>query len=129
MLESAEFTRKLIIDLPTSLPDEAPLLGQMIAEDFAAVGLDVELRHYEDRTAYAHRVKDKRIHDLCCFDSSPLSTYRVLREKIKKQGWKENGILVVNVNDDRLNWPEKEIIKQIGTKIYKTKPKEDQNEK
>ena len=50
-------------------------------------------------------------------------------EKIKKQGWKENGILVVNVNDDRLNWPEKEIIKQIGTKIYKTKPKEDQNEK
>ncbi len=50
-------------------------------------------------------------------------------EKLKKQGWKENGILVVNVNDDRLNWPEKEIIKQIGTKIYKTKPKEDQNEK
>ena len=50
-------------------------------------------------------------------------------EKLKKQGWKESGILVVNVNDDRLNWPEKEIIKQIGTKIYKTKPKEDQNEK
>jgi len=50
-------------------------------------------------------------------------------EKLKQQGWKENGILVVNVNDDRLNWPEKEIIKQIGTKIYKTKPKEDQNEK
>ena len=49
-------------------------------------------------------------------------------EKLKQQGWKENGILVVNVNDDRLNWPEKEIIKQIGTKIYKTKPKEDQNE-
>ena len=49
-------------------------------------------------------------------------------EKLKQQGWKENGILVVNVNDDRLNWPEKEIIKQIGPKIYQTKPKEDQNE-
>ena len=49
-------------------------------------------------------------------------------EKLKQQGWKENGILVVNVNDNRLNWPEREIIKQIGTKIYKTKPKEDQNE-
>jgi len=49
-------------------------------------------------------------------------------EKLKQQGWKENGILVVNINDDRLNWPEKEIIKQIGNKIYKTKPKEDQNE-
>ena len=49
-------------------------------------------------------------------------------EKLKQQGWKENGILVVNINDDRLNWPEKEIIKQIGNKIYKTKTKEDQNE-
>lgn len=82
LLDSAEFNRKLIIDLPTSLPDEAPLLGKLLAEDFTAVGLEVELRHYEDRTAYAHMVKDKRIHDLCCFDSSPLSTYRVLREKI-----------------------------------------------
>ena len=45
-------------------------------------------------------------------------------EQLKKDGWKENGILVVNVNDNRLNWPEKETIKQIGTKIYKTKPQE-----
>jgi hypothetical protein len=50
-------------------------------------------------------------------------------EQVKKQGWKENGILVVNVNDDRLNWPEKELIKQIGVKIYKTKPMENQNGK
>jgi peptide/nickel transport system substrate-binding protein len=27
-------------------------------------------------------VKEKRIHDLCCFDSSPKSTFRVLREKL-----------------------------------------------
>ena len=35
-------------------------------------------------------------------------------EKLKQQGWKENGILVVNINDDRPNWPEKEKIKQNG---------------
>ena len=82
LLKSAEFNRPLIIDIPTSLPDEAPELGKRIAAFFADVGLNVDLRTYEDRTAYAHRVKAKRIHDLCCFDSSPLSTYRVLREKI-----------------------------------------------
>ncbi|MFT7099245.1 MAG: hypothetical protein ACJAS6_001119 [Rickettsiales bacterium] len=48
-------------------------------------------------------------------------------EKIKRQGWKENGILVINFNDDRLSWPEKELIKQIGIKIYKTKPQENCN--
>ena len=42
-------------------------------------------------------------------------------EEIKKQGWEESGILVVNVTDNRLNWPEKELIRQIGNKIYKTK--------
>jgi hypothetical protein len=28
-------------------------------------------------------VREKRIHDACCFDSSPLSTFRVLREKVQ----------------------------------------------
>ena len=73
---------KLDIDIPMVLPDESPLLGEMISKDLAAVGIEVKLHHYEDRPAYAHMVKDKRIHDVCCFDSSPLSTYRVLREKI-----------------------------------------------
>jgi hypothetical protein len=30
---------------------------------------------------YVQMVRNKLIHDLCCFDSSPLSSYRVLREK------------------------------------------------
>ncbi|MCA9984263.1 MAG: ABC transporter substrate-binding protein [Anaerolineales bacterium] len=82
LLAEVGFTGRLGVDVPMSLPDEAPLLGQLLAEDLAAVGLEVELRHYDDRPAYAQMVKAKQIGDLCCFDSSPLSTYRVLREKI-----------------------------------------------
>ena len=76
---------QLILDVPTSLPDEAQLLAQMMAEYYAAVGLQAEIRLYADRPAYAHMVKAKQIHDACCFDSSPLSTYRVLREKLNSE--------------------------------------------
>lgn len=81
LLDKAGADRRIIVDLPLKLPDEAPLLGELLAEDLVAMGLDVSLRHFEDRPAYAHMVKEKRIDDVCCFDSSPLSTYRVLREK------------------------------------------------
>jgi peptide/nickel transport system substrate-binding protein len=73
---------KLTIDIPTAMPDEAPMLGEMMEEHYAKIGIDVELVSYSDRPAYAEMVRDKNIHDLCCFDSSPLSTFRVLREKI-----------------------------------------------
>ena len=58
---------------------------------------------------------------------SPLSRLqpdKIDSEKIKKQGWKENQILVVNVNDERLTWPEEEVIKQIGNRIYNKKNQE-----
>ncbi|MEM8861062.1 MAG: ABC transporter substrate-binding protein [Chloroflexota bacterium] len=76
------FDGKLDVDIPMILPDESPLLGDMLKQYCAAVGIEVTLHHYEDRPAYAHMVKRKDIHDVCCFDSSPLSTYRVLHEKI-----------------------------------------------
>ena len=40
-------------------------------------------------------------------------------EQIKKNGWRNEGILVIKIDDDRLSWSEKELIKQIGNKIYK----------
>jgi hypothetical protein len=43
---------------------------------------------------------------------------RIDIEKVKKDGWKNDGILVVKKDDERLNWTEKELIKQIGNKIY-----------
>ncbi len=42
-------------------------------------------------------------------------------EKIKREAWGNDGILVVKVDDERLSWPEKELIKQIGNKIYNNK--------
>ncbi|MEM7133961.1 MAG: ABC transporter substrate-binding protein [Chloroflexota bacterium] len=99
LLAASGMDKKVVVDLPMTLPDEAPLLGEMLAEDLALVGVEVELRHFSDRSAYAHRVKEKQIDDLCCFDSSPLSTYRVLREKINSdvagpwwQGYSNSGV-------------------------------------
>ncbi len=73
---------KLTIDIPTRMPDEGLDVGEKMKEHYAKIGVDVEVVSYTDRSAYAEMVRDKNIHDMCCFDSSPISTYRVLREKI-----------------------------------------------
>jgi len=72
----------LILDVPTSLPDEAPKLAQLMAEQYASVGITTEIKTFPDRERYADMVRAKRIDDACCFDSSPLSTYRIFREKV-----------------------------------------------
>lgn len=41
-------------------------------------------------------------------------------EKIKYEAFNNDGILVVKVDDERLSWPEKEIIKEIGKRIYRS---------
>lgn len=46
-------------------------------------------------------------------------------EIIKRDGWRGLGILVVNAGDYRLTWPERELIKQIGERLYGETPKED----
>jgi len=73
---------KLKMDTPTESPDEAIPLSRMIAEQYKKAGIQTEIRVYRDRPNYAEMVRNKKIGDLCCFDSSPLSTFRVLREKI-----------------------------------------------
>ncbi|MFC2164189.1 ABC transporter substrate-binding protein [Acidobacteriota bacterium] len=74
---------KLVFDIPSVMPNEAPQLTQMMVEQFKHVGITVEVIEHKDRAAYAEMVRDKKINDACCFDSSPRSTYRVLREKIQ----------------------------------------------
>ena len=32
--------------------------------------------------------------------------------------WREEGLLAVSVEDDRLTWPERELVEQLGTKLY-----------
>jgi peptide/nickel transport system substrate-binding protein len=82
LAEAGQSDLRLVVDVPTSLPNEATALGQQLVEHYARVGVQVEVREFSDRPAYAHMVRAKQIGDACCFDSSPLSTWRVLREKI-----------------------------------------------
>ena len=39
-------------------------------------------------------------------------------EEIKRDGWREHGILVVAVTDHRLNWLQEQVIRQIGQRLY-----------
>jgi len=72
---------QLVLDVPMTLPDEAPRLARLMAEQYAKVGITTEIKEFTDRPGYADMVRAKQIDDACCFDSSPLSTLRVLREK------------------------------------------------
>jgi len=39
-------------------------------------------------------------------------------EQVRREGWHEQGLLAVSVNDHRLTWPERELIEQLGSKLY-----------
>ena len=39
-------------------------------------------------------------------------------EQVKREGWREQGVLVIAENDHRLTWPERELIRQLGEKLY-----------
>jgi hypothetical protein len=52
---------------------------------------------------------------------SPLGCHlpkRIDAEAEKRAGWREHGILVVTEQDPRLSWPERELIRQLGVKLY-----------
>ncbi len=73
---------RLSVDCPTRLPDEAEALTACLAQQLAPFGITLDVRRHEDREAYAHMVRRKEIGDMCVFDSSPLSTFRVVYEKL-----------------------------------------------
>ena len=39
-------------------------------------------------------------------------------EVIKRDGWQDLGILVISPSDSRLTWPERELVRQLGEKLY-----------
>jgi hypothetical protein len=43
---------------------------------------------------------------------------RIDPEIQKRVGWREHGILVVAEHDPRLTWPERELIRQLGARLY-----------
>ena len=72
----------LDVDCPTSLPDEGVALTALVKTQLAAVGIELNVTHHEDRVAYANTVRLSQVGHMCVFDSSPLSTYRVIHEKL-----------------------------------------------
>lgn len=87
------------IDTPQSLPTEALHLSEMIAKQIRRVGIHSKINITKNREIFAHKVRKKEIGDMCCFDSTPLSTYRILQEKISSkfmgawwQGYSNNKI-------------------------------------
>lgn len=70
------------LDCPTRLPDEAERLTAALGMQLAEIGVTLDVHIHAEREDYAHMVRRKEIRDLCVFDSSPLSTFRVLYEKI-----------------------------------------------
>ncbi len=39
-------------------------------------------------------------------------------EIVKRDGWQEQGLLAVSIDDQRLTWTEREFIRQLGDKLY-----------
>ncbi|MGC9311528.1 MAG: ABC transporter substrate-binding protein [Sediminispirochaetaceae bacterium] len=73
---------RLHIHAPTAIPDEGPALAEFLAGAYRDIGLRVEVHLHEDRAEYARQVAEKELHGIFCFDSSPLSSFKVLHEKI-----------------------------------------------
>ena len=43
-------------------------------------------------------------------------------EQVKRDGWQERGVLVIAEDDQRLTWPERELVRQLGQKLYGSRP-------
>lgn len=39
-------------------------------------------------------------------------------DDVKRDGWRDQNILVVAADDQRLSWPERELVRQLGEKLY-----------
>lgn len=84
LLAEAGYGDGVMLDVycPTKLPDEAQRLVRQIEAQLSGLGVRFNVHLEADRAKYANRVRLKEIHDLCVFDSSPMSAFRVLHEKI-----------------------------------------------
>ncbi len=45
-------------------------------------------------------------------------------DRVKRDGWRDQGVLVVAIDDERLSWPEKELVTQLGDRLYGPRPSE-----
>jgi hypothetical protein len=45
-------------------------------------------------------------------------------DQVKREGWIDQNVLVVSADDQRLTWPERELVRQLGEKLYGNKQRE-----
>ena len=113
----------LEVDCPTRLPDEAERLTAALGDQLAQIGVQLNVHLHPDREAYAHMVRRKEIRDLCVFDSSPMSTFRVLFEKIDarvKGAWWQgyhNPVVEALIDEGRVT-PDRQARAAIFAKAY-----------
>jgi hypothetical protein len=43
-------------------------------------------------------------------------------DQVKRDGWQEQQMLAVSLDDHRLTWPERELVRQLGEKLYGKRP-------
>ena len=43
-------------------------------------------------------------------------------DQVKRDGWIEQHLLAVSLDDHRLTWPERELVRQLGEKLYGALP-------
>ena len=48
----------------------------------------------------------------------PWQGQRIDLETIKRQGWRDQGILVISPDDQRLDWMERQLLTQIAERLY-----------
>ena len=48
-------------------------------------------------------------------------------DEVKRDGWRDYGLLAVAVDDTRLTWPERELVRQLGEKLYGKRTEERQH--
>jgi hypothetical protein len=52
------------------------------------------------------------------FTPSGYGGHRRSPDQVKQEGWREQGVLAVSVDDERLSWPERELVRQLGERLY-----------
>lgn len=85
LFEACDMPEELVLRTPLVIPDRAPQVAEKIQEQLSRIGIRVRIEEETDRPKYALDTSRKRIGHIALFDSSPLSTYRVLQEKISSQ--------------------------------------------
>lgn len=84
LLREAGLAQGFALDIhaPLTIPDEGPRLAGIVAENLRAGGIETQVILHEDRAEYARKIAAKELNGIFCFDSSPLGTYKVLKEKL-----------------------------------------------